>query len=381
MVRWKQLLLLVWLMQPACSGQSTIPAKTTRTEPVEPVYEGKLLHDWIETLRAGNADVRLGAALRLEEIGPDAKPAVPQLIEALKDDDTRVRQCAASALGAIGPEAKAAVPHLAAMLPEEDCGSEAGYALGKIGEPALPALLEALKGEDGEARLHAAAALGDMGPKAKAAVPLLIARLMDSHEHMRFCVARVLGKIGPDARAAENPLRDALEDKDPKVRVAAMFALARINPEYTRTAVPALLAILRDKANPARHQAIIALGDLGPKAKSAVEPLLALLKDKKQSGVDRDIIIRALGRIGPDAKAAVPDLILVLKGNDPCSRMSAAEALGQIGPDAKSAVPILLDMLKSEFNHRDAAKALRRIDPEAARLREAQSSTSPNKVK
>lgn len=107
-----------------------------------------------------------GAAYKaLAKIG---KPAVPALIAALKDKDNWVRESASMALGTIGHDAKAAVPTLA----------------------------EALKDKDFGVRLMAAAALGLIGPAAKAAVPALIGVWMDDDEEaVRAPTAQALERI------------------------------------------------------------------------------------------------------------------------------------------------------------------------------------------
>lgn len=83
-----------------------------------------------------------------------------------------------------------------------------------------------------------------------------------------------------------------------------------------------------------------------------------------------------LALFGPDAVAAVPALIDMLEVqsttgaapwlNDP--RRRAVFALGAIGPAAKAAVPALLEAMNGQDQGlaRAAAKALRRIDPDAA---------------
>jgi HEAT repeat protein len=65
-----------------------------------------------EALADPEVDVRMGSAMALESIGPDAAPAVPALVKALKDREGVVRQRAAIALGSIGPAAQGAVPAL-----------------------------------------------------------------------------------------------------------------------------------------------------------------------------------------------------------------------------------------------------------------------------
>jgi len=95
--------------------------------------------------------------------------------------------------------------------------TKAAEALGKIGEPAVKPLIEALKHE--RTQFYAAEALGKIGD-ARAVKPLLQA--------LKFCItdaSRMLAKIG---KPAVIPLMQALKDKDRYVRKAAEAALKKI---------------------------------------------------------------------------------------------------------------------------------------------------------
>jgi HEAT repeat protein len=97
-------------------------------------------------LKDKDANVRLGAALALWSLGPEAKTAAPALVETLADTNPLVRIQAARALAAVAPTAK---------------------------EP-LPVLLRALKSKDPFLRGHAALALGALGPQAREAFGMLV---------------------------------------------------------------------------------------------------------------------------------------------------------------------------------------------------------------
>jgi len=88
----------------------------------------------------------------------------------------------------------------------------AADALGRIGQPAVPALSEALADPDAVVRLQACRALAYMGAKAAPAVPQLVKRLyLDSEEAVRLQAARALGQIGEDAKPAVPPLMEMLK--------------------------------------------------------------------------------------------------------------------------------------------------------------------------
>jgi hypothetical protein len=75
-------------------------------------------------------------------------------------------------------------------------------ALGRIGAPAVPALMDALRSADPNVRKKAIEVLGRMGDDAAPAVPALTAFLDDPDLGVRKSAARTLGQIGPDAKDA-----------------------------------------------------------------------------------------------------------------------------------------------------------------------------------
>jgi hypothetical protein len=78
----------------------------------------------------------------------------------------------------------------------------AADALGRIGEPAVPALTEALMDGSPVVRYQAARALTYMGAQASSAVPALMRSLHDQDESVRQQSALALGQIGPPAAPA-----------------------------------------------------------------------------------------------------------------------------------------------------------------------------------
>jgi hypothetical protein len=106
------------------------PAFSWAAEQHDPVYMGKQLNYWIESLRNRDEEMRLAFAA-INALGPDAESAVPELVRILSEPFTAVwvgidkreqiaekvanielRADAIDALGAIGPRAAAATPTL-----------------------------------------------------------------------------------------------------------------------------------------------------------------------------------------------------------------------------------------------------------------------------
>ena len=294
-----------------------------------------------------DADALAAAARIITGKGPHATTPVPQLVLELKDPGAEVRMRAAMALGDIGLQAKEAVP----------------------------ALLAAADDKNGLVRALVAGALGKTGRGAKGVVPALIGMLGDEHREARRAAATGLGDIGQ----ADKPVLKALiatlgKDPDGAVRVDAAGALGQLGPK-ANSAVPALLLALKDgyvqhhaaealgkigrsavkplidlaargDSDKARLGGIQALGKLGALAKSAVPVLLKCLRDK--SADVRNASARALPKIKPVEKEVVAALASRLEDKDRHVRTAAAGALGDVGPTARSAVPSLLTALKDE---------------------------------
>jgi HEAT repeat protein len=324
----------------------------------------------IKALEDKKWSVRAIAAECLGRVGPDAKAALPALLKLLKDEKSQVRCEAAEAVGRIrgGADPAAAIAALLDLLLREDrvTGNSCAYALVEIGEPAVPALVQALESKT-TAREYAVIALQEAGPPAKAAVPALIRRLQeDDDPHVRSPSAYALGRIGPAAKAALPALTKALRDSDGHVRINAADALRRI--DNSSAGVPALIEVCKDPGPSNRCTAAMVLGDFGPAAKDAVPALLELLKDSDPyipsyaafalwqvakheraipALIDTGPASEFLGRIGPEAKAAVPALIRAAGDKDAFAAFRAIDALGRIGPEARTALPVIRPFLKS----------------------------------
>jgi HEAT repeat protein len=113
-----------------------------------------------------------------------------------------------------------------------------------------------------------------------------------------------------------------------QVRLRAAQAVGELTPD-AEPAVPALIESLKDEDLEVRYAAAAVLGLIGRKAASAVPALLLALTDEHPQV--RESASKALGRIG---KAAVSGLITALKDPDMGVRAEAAKLLKKIDPDA-----------------------------------------------
>jgi HEAT repeat protein len=348
---------------------------------------------------------RYWALLILEEVGPPAKIAVPEITKLLSDEQVEVRMHAALTLGAIGTDARDAVPDLIKALDDKERAVRftAAYALGKIGAKEATAALEKQMSGDGPQFLKAVCAwalvesnpdnqqladtaikllgdslaskelrvrrgasrtLGEFKAAPEKAAPLLIAAMADPDPQVVENVSQALAKYG----AKHVPeIAAALADKDR--RECAVRTLGRIGPE-AKAAVPQLTAAANDSVAGFRREALFALAGIGPAAAASLPTIESRLNDETPEV--QYAAIYALGKIGPADKSAVPMLRKNLAGDDPFLKMASVWALLKIeGNDAtlvKTALPILTGLLKDEHELRriEAAHSLGEIGPAAA---------------
>ena len=108
--------------------------------------------------------------------------------------------------------------------------------------------------------------------------------------------------------------------------------------------MPLLIDALKDSDVKVREAAALALGRIGPAARPAIKPLIAVLGiPPSPASLDRQASLRALQAIGVNA---VPALVEALQQKDRSVRDGAGQVLVQIGPKAKDASPALVALLK-----------------------------------
>ena len=292
-----------------------------------------LLGDLIKECRDGAVDdyVTIGA------------PAVERLVAALRDERWRVRESAARALGLIRD--RRAVDGLIGALRDRDGAVKtvAAEALGRIGDPkAIKGLMALFKDSSKLVRVSATIALTQIG---EATVEPLIESLKDENFQVRLHSVQALGGITSDYPTGRSWLQDSrpvpglialLKDKDRAVREDAAIALGMIGDP---SAVPALIVAMQDGS--IRVRAIMALGMIGDTR--AVEPL-----------------IRVLEGIGIDLKGTpMPGCIV---SEEWFIREQAALALGHL-KDLRS-VPALCQALKDTRLRQKASQALVELGPQ-----------------
>lgn len=355
----------------------------------------------------------------LEEIGPDAAAAVPELIELLRkfsqDPDSRRKLIAeptsvCNILGAIGSKAKLAVPWLVHFMEkerEDNVRTAAALALVEIGSdpPALEQVLTSLlANKDVEVRCEAIRTVyapGHIGSRSPALRQILVTRLDDPQPEVRLAAARALWTLNHDSTSILSTLVNLLlgERLDPfAVRAEVLRSLGEMGPQAKR-AIPQIHQMLvRESYEILKALALVALRRIQGPSADLDRQLVALLEKSPIIVVDRaisqpllrskgplqEVTLRAIrhmaddangiveGRfmfetiwsLGSDAAPLVPFLREALVDHDSMRRQMAARALGAIGLAARPALVALLRLarLDNDFLVRlQASDAVERI--------------------
>ena len=325
-----------------------------------------------EVLRGADARRRERALTVLGMLGPDAAPALPEILAALKDPDGRFRALAAETLGKLGPAADVTVPDLIAAL-------EDGRFLGRIAAVSalairgkdrvevVPALLAALRAKRGDAergpfdggwracRRAAVSALGSLGPLAEDALPALRDLHDDEDAFLRIGAAAAMARIeGDTARSVGLLLKELEAECDvggAEWGEGSCDAAAKVLGGFGEDAAPAVPLLVRglsrsDATEKGPHSVVCAdaLGEIGPKAAPALPGLYEMLGSKWVQV--RFVAARAIWRIErkPDAVREVFSAVALDDVDRECRR-SALDCLGEMGAGARPAIPALLELL------------------------------------
>lgn len=284
-----------------------------------------------------NDAVRAGVAGGLALAGPDAITPLHILV---RDTSPAVRKQAVLSLQAIVQRATTAQERVALAMADYVKDEEpavrlaAVQALPRCGPKSVPLLLGALADKDTKVRAYAASALSAFKLEPAELLPTLTNRLKVEEELIvRQSLLRTLAKLGKDAIPA---LVEALGDKQEAVQKAALSALGSIGlPAEPALAKVKELALKSDHPD-IRKTAVSVLGRFGSSGSDAVLELL-----KTDDSVTRQACLTFLGKQGGAPASAVQHLVAALKDKEKDVRALAVYVLGKMGPDAKEALPAL----------------------------------------
>jgi HEAT repeat protein len=201
-----------------------VSVKEAAQKAVERV-EADLLATLVQSLQDKAPQVRSKAAKELADMGEHAKEALPTLIETLSDRNSAVRVAVLEALQAIGPQA-------------------------------VLVLGESLRDKNLDVRLGAINALGRLGPDARAVLPDLVLGVLDTTARIKEETVQALTRIGDyaipyvmealereKAPARQMMLIAALERLGPEAAPAVQLALKKAKPEVNQAAAVVLKKI------------------------------------------------------------------------------------------------------------------------------------------
>lgn len=310
--------------------------------------EKRLLPLLIQGTSHKNPHVRFWVVTALGDMGDTASPALALLIKLLKKEpagdltpdearmQNKIRGAAAHALGQIGVEPERCVPLLTQMLEHRDTEiwRNAAMALGlfrKDAAPAIPALVEALARDDSPflavATGHVAAiALRNIG---EPALPALIDALHSKQPNVRRRVAEAFWLVPTNSGAVDALVTAACDDPDREVRVSASAALRfpALNPEYAKKLLSALSDIVKDEDPGVRANAAWILGWMESRGHAWQSLFLVLLQDE-DAGV-RHAAVQSVPRL-PPSSGLVPPLKRLLDDPAPSVRSSTRETLNRL---------------------------------------------------
>jgi hypothetical protein len=216
----KRLVLGVCLGLAVAAGGILVLSKAVGAS--ERVFQGKSAAQWRKELSSGDAAASHPADIVLKTA------IIPELTDAALHDtnDSSLKLSMVAALNDL-PGVRVSYP--AAVVRRGDAVRELGK-FGPAAEPAIPILIQILKGHDDEGvRGAAAAALGEIHSDPDLCIPVLIASLEDSDVDEE--AAEALGKFGALAEAAVPKLLFLSIHGDKETRHTSTLALPFIDPE------------------------------------------------------------------------------------------------------------------------------------------------------
>ena len=298
--------------------------------------------DWFSGSKQGEAKrliAQLADATRRDRAAQDlirmGDGAVPSLIEALQARDPNLLPLVQQILAHIPSATSALTKALTTAHPILRGRAAEIFGISKD-RNAVPILLDALQGEYFTVRSRAALALGKISD-ARAIQPLLQA-LKDEEVEVRIAACLALGFFRDPSTFDD--ITNVLLD-DPKIEVRQAAAQGLGNTQHP-AALPYLLEALHDsywwyEREYAASDLLAAIAKMGA---AAVEPLIEALGDKE--GTVRKFAAALLGRLG-EARAIEPLSITLYDMHHEVGKVSA-EALARFGVFA-------LDVLVEALSH------------------------------
>jgi hypothetical protein len=193
---------------------------TFASRPVDPVYRGRRLSEWLTQLDYGRwpRQETIPADEAIRHMGTNVFPKVEQLLRC-RDSALKLRLIKLlhkQSLGRLSIATQRVYHHRAIA---------ACYALGPVAKPLVPKVVEAFGRMQPNEQPEAEQWLGSLGPDADAAIPALVGILRDKNNPVRAFAADALGSISTQRWDDVLPVfTESLRDTDPHVRDVARYA-------------------------------------------------------------------------------------------------------------------------------------------------------------
>jgi len=262
--------------------------------PSEPVYQGRRLSYWLNSLENWNGDTNDAAFLAFRGMGTNA---IPALLNVLQTGGSPFQ----TAIMKLNQQQS--VVHLRFGTPwhQTMAAAWAFYAMGTNAKPALPALTN-----------------------------------LFFHTNELFTSTLALAGIAPEGVSV---LLTALTNRDYHIRDSAASGLGWVHSDLD-VVVPALIASLRDGNLTVHHSAAFSLGHLHALPELTVPALTNDLSNNNP--LLRCIVLSSLAEFGGKAEECVPMVVAALNDNDGLVRTNAAHALIKIDPEAAAKAGVKL---------------------------------------
>ncbi len=315
----------------------------------------------IQDLNHEDNRIRRDAAMYLSELAGDSVEvveAVPALIKALGDSQDQVWFHSVTALARLGPDAAPAIPELINDLREMRRTSvnakwyRSAYALGQIGEAAVQPLIKACENQRSSVRAGAAKAMEWIPEAAAETAPVLISLLEDRDQDVREIASESLSALPEPALQL---LVKNIHHESESTREAVYTALGRAGARAQDTA-PNLLKQVQSEGN--NH--LLAVGvDALAKIGAHPESFFAFLKSRfpHEDPEIQQSIANAI--LSLPSQQSVPMLIQFLDSKNPQLQSRAADLLGHIGPDAAPALENILNLIEQHSTESDHAQVFK----------------------
>lgn len=231
----------------------------------------------IAALQTGDDQVRFFAAMALERLAAEAPDAKPALLQATADLDPKVRQVAVRAVGQMGPDAEAVAAFtVAARDGNADVRQEAFSALKLQQAAGAEALLTLLGDADADVRRRAASELSRLPSHVDISGAALHRALAEDNDpRVRAEAMKTLRGL---SLLTTEELVAGCGDRD--IRETA-FAMFRNRQPGDAAAVPELCKLLKSDDEELAGHSAIAIGEIGPAARDAIDDLLASADDER----------------------------------------------------------------------------------------------------